>query len=296
LPLPQHSSQGKYSSHFHSLGKILLILLSVKSIFLLIGIVLNFQVPFLLPTIVVMLLIFFVTLAVSMPALGIFERSLVSGSTHTNRMSITFDDGPHPLHTLRILEILKRHDAKATFFVIGSRAEKYPEVVMEIARQGHQLENHSYAHEHMGAFRFPHTVINDLEKTQKIIQELSGRTPRWFRPPFGVISPRIASAARRAGLKVCAWTYRAGDGVSWRCPKKMFQRAKGEVTSGAILMLHDSLGDSPVPPVSLEFLADLLQEIREKGLSAVTLDDLLEENSPSEAFDLDKIKIQKISC
>ncbi|HEX9103504.1 MAG TPA: polysaccharide deacetylase family protein, partial [Polyangia bacterium] len=132
---------------------------------------------------------------------GLFARPIlaVAPARARDRVAITFDDGPDAEHTRPLLELLESRGHRATFFVIGRRAEAAPELVAELVRRGHGLGNHSYAHAYTTPFQHPSRLAADLLRAQDVMAR-AGAKVRFFRPPIGLLSPRVVEAARRAGL------------------------------------------------------------------------------------------------
>lgn len=210
---------------------------------------------------------------------GIFGRPLLRGPADRPHVALTFDDGPDPVSTRAVLAVLRRHGARATFFVIGERAEKHRELLAELAAGGHQIENHSLHHAWSTPFLSRGRLHAELEKTQQIIASAAQRRPRWFRPPIGILSPPIAAAARRAGLSLCGWSCKARDGLGSTGTAAALARLEAGLGPGAILLLHDAAergGHAPVAPAVLEKLLPLLAA---RGLSAVTIDELVGEST-----------------
>lgn len=208
--------------------------------------------------------------------------------TDSGYLALTFDDGPNPAFTPRILNLLAAHNARATFFVIGKQAKAHPELLMEIARLGHQIENHSYSHVRWAPFYPTAVVVADLEKAQVAIAQATGRRPRWHRPPFGVISPSVARAVRKTGLGLCCWSHKAGDGVPWAPFESALRRLEQGLYPGAILTLHDGLSAAHDAQglVAEQLLERLLPRMKELGLRSVTLDELFEAQSETSSSTL----------
>jgi peptidoglycan-N-acetylglucosamine deacetylase len=210
---------------------------------------------------------------------GLFARPIraVRPELAAGRLALTFDDGPAEEHTRRVLDLLEQRGHRGTFFVIGARAAASPELVVEIARRGHGLANHSYDHAHTTPFMPPDRLAADLERAQALLKNASGQAPRWFRAPVGILSPRVVAAARRAGLELVGWTATGRDGVASTTVDQAVGRLENAVRPGAILVLHDAAergGRAPIAPAVLERLLDTLDA---RGLKSVTLDELLKE-------------------
>jgi peptidoglycan/xylan/chitin deacetylase (PgdA/CDA1 family) len=213
---------------------------------------------------------------------GIFGPTLLRGPGRRPLVALTFDDGPDPEATPRVLEVLSRHGARATFFVIGERAARHPEVIAAIARAGHQIESHSHRHSWWTAFTPRRRLAAELQAAQAVIAAASGRAPRWLRPPIGILSPEVVAAARLVGLRLCAWSCKARDGLAGTSVAAALTRLRAGLSPGAILLLHDAAEPRPGParprpPIAPAVLEALLPELAARQLRAVTLDELLAE-------------------
>jgi peptidoglycan/xylan/chitin deacetylase (PgdA/CDA1 family) len=206
---------------------------------------------------------------------GLFARPVLAGdrATSAGKVALTFDDGPDPAHTPRVLDLLEADGHRATFFVIGARADEHPALIAEIVRRGHALGNHSYAHARLSAALPVARLTDDLERAQATLTRAQGRAPRWFRPPAGVLSPRVTEAARRAGLELVGWTATARDGIATPVERALARLTRA-VRPGAILVLHDAAERRDRPPIVADVLPRLLEVLRAQGLRSVTLDEL----------------------
>jgi peptidoglycan/xylan/chitin deacetylase (PgdA/CDA1 family) len=226
----------------------------------------------------------YVTVAVTgvlVPQLEMFGDASWRGDPKTNTVALTFDDGPHPVTTRRVLAILARGGVRATFFVIGEKVERHPDVVREIAGAGHGLAMHGYRHDRLYSLKPPNAVRDDIVKTRDAIERAAGVRPRWFRPPIGHLSPRTAAGAERAGVQVVAWSVRGLDGLRSADADRVITRIERGLRPGAIVLLHDAAESDDYAPASLAALPRILEIIERKGLRAVSLDELLTESEPS---------------
>jgi peptidoglycan/xylan/chitin deacetylase (PgdA/CDA1 family) len=179
-------------------------------------------------------------------------------------VALTFDDGPDPEGTSRVLDLLERHGASASFFLVGRRAEAAPALVAEIAARGHAVENHSYGHSNAFCLYPPARAARDLARCQRILTELSGRAPRWFRAPAGLRNPWLDGVLRRQGLRLASWTRRGFD-TTTDDPAKVAARLRRDLAPGDVLLLHDR---SPSGRAALPLL---LETIERRGLRATAL-------------------------
>lgn len=189
-------------------------------------------------------------------------------------VALTFDDGPDPVHTPRVLDRLDELGMRATFFVLGSRVLEAPEVVAETLRRGHQVETHGHEHAHHFA-RSPRWVVDDLDRSLGALADC-GVTARWFRPPFGQAAGATIVAARRRRLELVLWS---SWGREWAAPdaESVAERVDAGLEPGAIVLLHDSDDLSPAGTVDrvLGALGHIAEGLVRRGLETRTLEDLV---------------------
>jgi len=190
----------------------------------------------------------------------------------SREVALTFDDGPDPETTPRVLDLLDAAGARATFFVVGRRAEEHPELAREVVERGHRLGNHT--HRHPGAFAFlpPDPLRNEIRRAQTTLTELGGAPPRWFRAPAGIRSPWLEPVLASLGLRLVSWTRRGFDTVIGD-PDRVAGRLLDGLAAGDVLLLHDG-GGARTPdggPVVLPALERVLAELDRRGLRSVAL-------------------------
>ncbi|WP_252735737.1 polysaccharide deacetylase family protein [Zobellia sp. B3R18] len=188
---------------------------------------------------------------------------------HNNWVSITFDDGPNREFTPKVLDLLEKYNAKATFFCIGEQVEKHPEILKKIIAQGHTIGNHTYSHANTFGFFSLDKVMNELTRTKKAVHTLTGKEMTLYRPAFGVTNPQIAKAVNQLNIQAIGWNVRSLDTTS-RSEKTILERITKKVSKGDIILLHDT------SEKTIRVLEQLLLFLREKNLSSVTVDRLLE--------------------
>ena len=219
-------------------------------------------------------------LGVAFPRTGVFARVLHRGPPGRRELALTFDDGPDATWTRPILDLLDAHGQRATFFVIGARVEKNRELLQEIARRGHEIGNHTWEHSYLTPLVHPEALAEELARTNQLIETLTGRGVRWFRPPVGLLSPRVVSAADRTNLDIVSWSATARDGTRRTSATEAYQRLEPALSPGAILVLHDArVNDAQFDrggeePVALKVLERLLERMNADGLRSVTLSEL----------------------
>ncbi len=220
---------------------------------------------------------------VLVPQLEMFGEVISRGDPGTRAVALTFDDGPSPLTTPRVLEALAAASAKATFFVLGAKAAAHPDVLRAIVAAGHAVGVHGYDHQRLYALLTPSAVAADIERASAVIEREAGLRPRWFRPPVGQVSPRTAAGARRAGLSIVAWSVRGLDGLRRRTPEQVVARITRGLAPGAIVLMHDAAEHEDFEPASIAALPRVLAALVEKGLATVTLDELIDGGSAEDA-------------
>jgi len=216
-----------------------------------------------------------VIIGVLVPRLEMFGPVIWRGPTDGGRIALTFDDGPDPVTTPLVLDELARARVRATFFVIGEKAKRYPEVVQKIVAAGHELGVHGYRHHRLYAFLTPKRVEEDVKQAQRVVEEAAGIRPQWFRPPVGQASPRTFSGARRAGVTIVGWTIRGLDGLGSATGSEVQRRVARGLAPGAIVVLHDAAEHGGRAPASVAVLALILEAVARAKLSPVKLSELL---------------------
>jgi peptidoglycan/xylan/chitin deacetylase (PgdA/CDA1 family) len=182
--------------------------------------------------------------------------SINSLNTNEKKVLLTFDDGPHT-NTIKVLEVLKKHDVKAMFFVIGKNIKDNEAILKQIVADGHQIGNHSFSHHNLIDLWSTKRVTEDFAVCQKLIEHYQPNS-KLFRPPYGVTNPNIAKALRQLNLQSIGWNVRSYD-TSIKDVEKTKQRVLSQLRPGAIILLHDRLDFMP------ELLETLILTIKEKG-------------------------------
>jgi peptidoglycan/xylan/chitin deacetylase (PgdA/CDA1 family) len=191
-------------------------------------------------------------------------------------VALTFDDGPDPEVTPAVLAQLAAAGARATFFCVGARAERHPELIAAIRAAGHQVENHSYSHPHSFALNGRTGMRREIATAQTAIAGAGGGSPTLFRAPAGIQNPLLYSALAAEGMSLVSWSRRGFDTVS-RDGARVASRLVAGLRAGDILLLHDgSPGrDAQGRPIVLEALPRVLDAMARAGLRSAPLAPLL---------------------
>jgi len=186
---------------------------------------------------------------------GSWKRQYLPGVT------LTFDDGPDPDYTPRLLEILRAENIKACFFLVGEKAEKYPEIVQMIKEQGHQIGSHGYLHRHSWLMS-PRKTMRLWNKSIRTLQNITGEQPTYIRAPWGGFNLALYFWCIIHHKKAVSWTVHGRDWRQERTPAQISARILKRVKEGAIILLHDSGGDPGAPENTLACLPNLCSVIR----------------------------------
>jgi peptidoglycan/xylan/chitin deacetylase (PgdA/CDA1 family) len=214
-------------------------------------------------------------------ACGLWPRSRVLGPNWTRlpaaaaargAIAITIDDGPDPEVTPRVLALLDESASRATFFCIGERVARYPDLAREIVRRGHRIENHSQHHRHDFSILGPRAIAREIGAAQETIERITGTVPRFFRAPAGLRSALLQPILTRLDLTLASWTRRGFDTVNPRTAAVLMRLREG-LQPGDILLLHDghAARTAAGSPVIVEVLPPLLAACTGGGLIPVTL-------------------------
>lgn len=196
------------------------------------------------------------------------------GPRTARRIALTFDDGPDLEWTPRVLELLAARDVRATFFVIGARAARAPEVVRTIAAGGHELGNHTWSHRHLW-FTGARETDREVGRCHELLAELTGRAPRFFRPPWGVVNAALFAGLHRHGERCVFWSIQP-EGLRPRSATAQAEYVLRRARPGAIVDLHDAEGVAGAPSRLVDALPAMIDGLRARGYRFVTLAELLD--------------------
>ncbi len=197
---------------------------------------------------------------------GLVLPKLERGNPHLKQLAVTFDDGPHPNFTPQLLDLLKNLNVKATFFVIGKMAERYPDLVKQIDADGHCVGNHTFSHVTLTKVPFKDEVI-EYRANNDLLLRLIGKRIRFCRPPGGDYDEDVIRAATDCSMTTVLWTDDPGDYAD-PGTQVLAQRTLSKLSNGGIILLHDG------GPETLKLVPQLVAFARKKGFEFVTVDQL----------------------
>ena len=197
-----------------------------------------------------------------------FYLTSINFNDSSSGISITFDDGPNDENTPKVLEVLKKHKVKATFFCIGKNIKNNPELVKRIFDEGHVLANHSYSHEKWIDFNRKDAWLNEMKLTNDLIHSIAGKTPTFFRPPYGVTTPHLRKALLDSKMHSIGWNVRSLDTLNNNV-SEIIDRCMKQLRKGSIVLFHDNLS------WSAEVLDKFLIEAKKQNYEVRPLDELI---------------------
>ncbi len=195
-------------------------------------------------------------------------------SKHSNKniksfkIALTFDDGPNKEFTPKVLDLLLKYNAKATFFCIGKNLESNITIAKKIIENGNEIGNHSYIHANNYGFLSSKELVKDITKTQNLLFKVTNKKNKIFRPPFGVTNPNITKAVKQLNLISIGWSIRSYDTIAKK-PEKVFLKIQSKIKKGAILLMHDTNN------LSIAVLEQLLQFLEKNKIETITVSQLL---------------------
>ncbi|MEN6325380.1 MAG: polysaccharide deacetylase family protein [Syntrophomonas sp.] len=201
------------------------------------------------------------------------DRLIYEVKTKEKVVAITFDDGPHPIYTPQILDILDKYRIKASFFLIGSQMDKHPEIVVDIFARGHVVGNHTYHHYGNLKEKEKEVILSELKQWDQTMKKINGQKTGLFRPPRGFIGGDILLAAEDNGDSTIMWTICA-DNRNAPTPELMARRVEENIGPGGIILLHDGVSKARWKDVKASEL--IIKSLSAQGYRFVTIPELIE--------------------
>jgi len=209
-----------------------------------------------------------------------YGRTFVGLTAGSTKLALTYDDGPNDPHTLRLLEVLARHNVRATFFLIGLYVTKRPDIARELVKAGHVIGNHTFSHPNL-IFASTRRTKNELEKCEQALHDAVGEHSSLFRPPFGGRRPGTLRIARSLGLEPIMWSV---SGYDWKgkpaeyVEQKVYTRVRG----GDVILLHDGGHTAFGADRSQTVIATdrLISKYKSQGYEFVTIPEMMLKQGP----------------
>lgn len=198
------------------------------------------------------------------------EKIFFQGNSNIKKIALTFDDGPNKTSLPKILDLLKSENIKASFFLIGKNIADKKLQVERVHNEGHLVLNHSYTHSNFDKAS-KELMISEIEKTNNVINDILGVTPRLYRPPYGIITKDIKLAVKNLGMNIVLWNVDGEDWNSERSLDYVVNTQKKETKNGSIILMYTQ----PNKEMSYEALKNLIPYYRTQGYEFVKLDELL---------------------
>lgn len=201
-------------------------------------------------------------------ASGFFVSALCRGTANERWIAISFDDGPNPAYTPPLLQLLKTHQVPASFFLIGKNIAGNEQLLRQMNAEGHTIGNHTFSHSFFIDFSSAKKFEKEIKDTDNLIFEIIRKRPAFFRPPYGVTTPHLATACKRLNKTVIGWNIRSMD-TTKDAREKIEDRIRTNCKPGSILLFHDS------SEKTLKIVESTLIFAKENGFKIVSLDQLL---------------------
>jgi peptidoglycan-N-acetylglucosamine deacetylase len=197
-----------------------------------------------------------------------YTKSICFGNRQGRSVVLTFDDGPDAQVTPMILDVLKQHQVKAVFFIIGSKAEKNPELIKRINKEGHILGGHSYSHHFFFDLFSAAKMKEEMRRTEHLVYTITGKKIKLFRPPYGVTNPPLARSIRMLGYQSVGWSLKSND-IVIKNEEEIVQNLMSALRGGDIVLFHDN------KPWTVNVVDRFIRSIREKDFAIAPLDQFL---------------------
>jgi len=201
------------------------------------------------------------------------------GGVEERMVALTFDDGPKPEFSYKVLDILDRYGVKATFFVVGNEVEEHSDIILRMEGSGHEIGNHTYSHRSSNNLAKAE-LIDEVKKCNQVIENIIGESPKYFRPPGGGLNGNVLKEISNLNLKVVKWTVNAGDYIEetedfevdedWdELAKNLVPGVVNKITDGAIVLFHNGSEQT------VRALPKIIEALKSKGFRFVTISELL---------------------
>jgi peptidoglycan-N-acetylglucosamine deacetylase len=224
--------------------------------------------------VVIIIGIFFIYSILSTIIIRCLNVRIIRRVPQKDTIALTFDDGPHPVYTRQLLDVLEKHGVKATFFIVGENAEQYPELIERMNAAGHSFGVHHYRHR-SSWFLSPIGLKNQLDNTNKIIKRLTGEEVIFYRPPWGHLN--LFSLVLTKRWYIVIWSHIFKDWKVKECKEHLLRRLNEADTGGAIFVLHDNgttVGaEEEAPHYMIECLDAYIEEALNRNIRFLSLDD-----------------------
>ncbi|MDN4075806.1 polysaccharide deacetylase family protein [Fictibacillus terranigra] len=222
-----------------------------------------------------LLFVFFCYAIIPTVLIRVFSIGIMKSGNNQFQIALTFDDGPHPEYTEKLLDLLGSYQASAAFFIVGERAQSHPHLLDRMCREGHAIGIHHQTHSNSW-FLLPYRLREEIGSCASVIKKITGKDPLYYRPPWGRFNLFSLTAARK--YQTIMWSSISQDWKASQGKEKLAERLKRDLGRGKIYLLHDN-GDNPgadeeAPAVMLEALREFLEFAQQKGYRFVSLDEL----------------------
>lgn len=197
-----------------------------------------------------------------------YAKTYCNAITEEKIIALSFDDGPNPVYTPKVLSILEEHNATATFFVIGKNIQGNENIIRKIDAAGHTIGNHTFSHSFFIDFKGKTGFMYELDATSDIIYNIIKKRMKFFRPPYGVTTPHLANASKALNYDIIGWNIRSLDTTNDK-EEKIANRVISQIKPGSIILFHDTSEKTS------QVLKQTLNFVKENGFKIVSVEELL---------------------
>ncbi|MDO9578190.1 MAG: polysaccharide deacetylase family protein [Candidatus Cloacimonadales bacterium] len=205
-----------------------------------------------------------------------FPKIIFGIKIRQKAICLTFDDGPHPVYTPQILQMLAKHDMKATFFITGSKIQKYRKILEQMISEGHEVGNHGYSHRNL-IFKSKEFILNEINKTDELLRECGAKGEIVFRPPYGRMSLKAIFLLGELNKKIIMWNIPTKD-YKAENSQSIIRKIRKKLKPGGIIILHDAgklINSNVDRTFTIEAVELIIEEILQKGYSFKTISEML---------------------
>lgn len=185
-------------------------------------------------------------------------------------VALTFDDGPNPYFTIKLVRILKRYNARATFFLVGKMVKKYPDILRYLVKNRMEIGNHTFNHRRLKFIPYDERV-KEIVRTNKIIEEIAGIVPEYFRPPGGRYDWDTINLAEELGMEVILWDINSNDSNKFLKKKEFIEGILKKIRNYSIILMHNGA------ELTLDAIPELLKRLKKRGYKFLTITELKKE-------------------
>lgn len=210
------------------------------------------------------------------PRSQVYGRTFIGVNHGSRQLALTYDDGPSPIWTPRLLEVLAKHEVRATFFMLGEHVERHADVAQAVASAGHVIGNHTFSHRNL-IFSSPARVVEEIQRCRRVLSGVIGEHSNLFRPPFGGRRPDVLKLARAEGFEPVMWSVSSHDWDA-KTPEEIERRVSRQVRGGDVILMHDAghVSSEADRSATIRATDSLIAHYKTQGYHFVTVPEMMD--------------------